>query len=77
VKVCVRVCVRVCVCVVILYWTQAHARISLLPGVLLALILGFEGPATTEELWVTGRARLLNALAIFLSNSFSCCLPLS
>jgi hypothetical protein len=29
-------------------------RISLLPGVLRALIHGFEGPATTEELWATG-----------------------
>jgi hypothetical protein len=29
-------------------------RISLLPGVLRALIYGFEGPATTEELWATG-----------------------
>jgi hypothetical protein len=28
--------------------------ISLLPGVLRALIYGFEGPATTEELWATG-----------------------
>jgi hypothetical protein len=29
-------------------------RISLLPGVLRALIYSFEGPATTEELWATG-----------------------
>jgi hypothetical protein len=29
-------------------------RISLLPGVLRALIYTFEGPATTEELWATG-----------------------
>jgi hypothetical protein len=29
-------------------------RSSLLPGVLLALIYGIEGPATTEELWSTG-----------------------
>jgi hypothetical protein len=29
-------------------------RISLLPSVLRALIYGFEGPATTEELWATG-----------------------
>jgi hypothetical protein len=29
-------------------------RISLLPGVLRALIYGFEAPGTTEELWATG-----------------------
>jgi hypothetical protein len=29
-------------------------RISVLPGVLRALIYGFEGPVTTEELWATG-----------------------
>jgi hypothetical protein len=29
-------------------------RISPLPGVLRALIYGFEGPATTEEFWATG-----------------------
>jgi hypothetical protein len=29
-------------------------RISLLPGVLKALIYTFEGPATTEEIWATG-----------------------
>jgi hypothetical protein len=29
-------------------------RISLLPGVLRALICTFEGPGTTEELWATG-----------------------
>jgi hypothetical protein len=29
-------------------------HISVLPGVLQALIYGFEGPATTEELWATG-----------------------
>jgi hypothetical protein len=29
-------------------------RISLLPGVLRALIYTFEGPATTGELWATG-----------------------
>jgi hypothetical protein len=29
-------------------------RISVLPGLLRALIYGFEGPATTEELWATG-----------------------
>jgi hypothetical protein len=29
-------------------------RICLLPDVLRALIYGFEGPATTEELWATG-----------------------
>jgi hypothetical protein len=29
-------------------------RISPLPGVLRAVIYGFEGPATTEELWATG-----------------------
>jgi hypothetical protein len=29
-------------------------RVSLLPGVLRALIYTFEGPATTDELWATG-----------------------
>jgi hypothetical protein len=36
------------------YLDSRCPRISLLPGVLRALIYGFEGPATTEELWATG-----------------------
>jgi hypothetical protein len=32
-------------------------RISLLAGVLRALVYGFEGPATTEELWAMGLGR--------------------
>jgi hypothetical protein len=36
------------------YLNSRCPRISLLPGVLRALIHGFEGPATTEELWATG-----------------------
>jgi hypothetical protein len=36
------------------YLNTRCPRISLLPGVLRALIHGFEGPATTEELWATG-----------------------
>jgi hypothetical protein len=36
------------------YMDLSCPRISLLPGVLQALIHGFEGHATTEELWATG-----------------------
>jgi hypothetical protein len=36
------------------YLDSRCPRISLLPGVLRALIHGFEGPATAEELWATG-----------------------
>jgi hypothetical protein len=36
------------------YLDSRCPRISLLPGVLRAPIYGFEGPATTEELWATG-----------------------
>jgi hypothetical protein len=36
------------------YLDSRCPRISLLPGVLRALIYTFEGPATTEELWATG-----------------------
>jgi hypothetical protein len=36
------------------YLDSSCPRISLLPGVLRALIYTFEGPATTEELWATG-----------------------
>jgi hypothetical protein len=36
------------------YLDSRCPRISLLPGVLRALIYSFEGPATTEELWATG-----------------------
>jgi hypothetical protein len=36
------------------YLNSRCPRISLLPGVLRTLIHGFEGPATTEELWATG-----------------------
>jgi hypothetical protein len=36
------------------YLDLRSPRISRLPGVLRALIYGFEGPATTEELWATG-----------------------
>jgi hypothetical protein len=36
------------------YLDSRCPRISLLPSVLRALIYGFEGPATTEELWATG-----------------------
>jgi hypothetical protein len=34
-------------------------RVSFLPGVLRALIYGFEGPGTTEELWATGLGEAL------------------
>jgi hypothetical protein len=44
------------------YLDSRCPRISVFPGVLRALIYGFEGPATTEELWA---ARLLTALAGF------------
>jgi hypothetical protein len=36
------------------YLDSRCSRISALPEVLRALIYGFEGPATTEELWATG-----------------------
>jgi hypothetical protein len=36
------------------YLDSRCPRISVLPAVLRALIYGFEGPATTEELWATG-----------------------
>jgi hypothetical protein len=36
------------------YLDSRCPRISVLPGVLRALIYGFEGPGTTEELWATG-----------------------
>jgi hypothetical protein len=36
------------------YLDSRCPRISLLPGVLRALICTFEGPATTKELWATG-----------------------
>jgi hypothetical protein len=36
------------------YLDSRCPRISVLPGVLRALIYGFEGSATTEELWATG-----------------------
>jgi ankyrin repeat protein len=36
------------------YLDSRCPRISLLPGVLRALIYTFEGPATTKELWATG-----------------------
>jgi hypothetical protein len=36
------------------YLDSRCPRISLLPGVLRALIYGFEAPGTTEELWATG-----------------------
>jgi hypothetical protein len=41
------------------YLDSRCPRISLLPGVLRALIYGFEGPATTEELWATGLGQAL------------------
>jgi hypothetical protein len=36
------------------YLDSRCPRISVLPGVMRALIYGFEGPAITEELWATG-----------------------
>jgi hypothetical protein len=36
------------------YLDSRCPRISVLPGVLRALIYGFEAPASTEELWATG-----------------------
>jgi hypothetical protein len=36
------------------YLDSRCPRISVLPGVLRALIYGFEAPGTTEELWATG-----------------------
>jgi hypothetical protein len=41
------------------YLDSRCPRISLLPNVLRALIYGFEGPATTEELWATGLGQAL------------------
>jgi hypothetical protein len=46
------------------YLDSRCPRISLLPGVLRTLIYGFEGPATTEELWATGLGTALGCLQL-------------
>jgi hypothetical protein len=46
------------------YLDSRCPRISLLPGVLRSLIYGFEGPATTEELWATGLGTALGCLQL-------------